>query len=381
MPQVPHIFLNALLLSSQAGYRSTGIHGYIYQVLRHLPLAGPDWQYTALVAGGEPPQHPRLGLHRLGPAYDSPPRRILWEQTAQRRLLGRVRPDLYHALAFVSPLGLKIPSLVTVYDLSFMRYPQVLSRGRRLYLQSLTRRSCQQAARVLTISESTAHDLMTFFGLPREKITLAIPGIDPRFRPLPAEEVAAFRQKEGLPERFLLHLGTLEPRKNLALLIRAYAALPQATRQQTPLLLAGGKGWDYADIFATIRRYGLEGQVRHLGYVDSESLPMWYNAALALVYPSLYEGWGLPVAEAMACGLATLVSEVSSLPEAAGQTGYLLPPDQEEAWTAALAHVLEDEAWRARSGQAGLARAGSFTWAATAEAIRGAYQRVLQDQG
>lgn len=371
------IGLNAHLLSAQAGYRSAGIHGYIYHTLNALPAVKPDWQYFVLVGDGHPPDHPQFQVVRSRFSTRHPLRRIFWEQFIQPWTLRQLKLDVYHALAFVAPTALNIPFVVTVYDLTFMRYPEALSRSRRFYLQLFTRQTCQRAACVIAISESTAQDIENLLEIPREKIIVAVPGVSQEFRPLDPDQVAAFRRDRGLAARFLLHVGTLEPRKNLSLLLRAYAALPNTLRKEVHLVLAGGKGWDYEGIFTTIQDYRLTDTVHFPGYVAQEELPLWYNAAEALVYPSLFEGWGLPVVEAMACGCPTLVSDISSLPEAAGGTGLRLPPHDISAWTDGLQLAITDQRWRDISRQAGMIRAKQFTWQATAEATIQAYRRAL----
>lgn len=367
-----HVAINAHLLSAQAGYRSAGIHGYIYNTLRHLPYVTPDWRYTVLVGDAKPPENPQVVINRSSFSTRHPLKRIFWEQLIQPFVLGKLNADLYHATAFVAPVSIKKPFVVTVYDLSFIHYPQALSASRRLYLRALTRLSCQRASQVIAISESTAHDVANLLEVDADKITVAMPGVNEDFHPIEKSAVEAFRQQQNLPRRFILHLGTLEPRKNLPMLIRAYAALPKSLREEVHLVLAGGKGWDYQAIFDTVETHHLTDSVHFVGYVDS--LPLWYNAADALVYPSIFEGWGLPVVEAMACGCPTLVSGVSSLPEAAGDTGMTLPPDDESAWTAALHRAITDSEWREKSGRAGVTRAKQFTWQATAAATAHAYQ-------
>lgn len=373
------IVLNAHLLSSEAGYRSAGIHGYIYHTLHQLPEVCPDWEFHVLVGDGNPPEN---GLHIHRTAFDTrhPLRRIAWEQALQPRKVQRLAPDLYHGLAFVAPPRLTCPAVVTVYDLSFIRYPSVLGRARRLYLQTFTRRSAQRAAHVIAISDSTARDLTELFDIPPDKITVARPGVGQEFQPLPTEQIAAFRKEKDLPNRFILHLGTLEPRKNLPMLLRAYAALPSDLRGAVKLVLAGGRGWDYQDVLETITELKLAQDVLLPGYLQSDDLALWYNAADLLVCPSLYEGWGLPVVEAMACGCPTLVSDVSSLPEAAGDSGLRLPPHDETAWRDGLRRALTDTKWRQASRLAGIARAKEFTWRKTAEATLQAYQTVLEAQ-
>src|SRR5260221_7978827 len=233
----PHIGLNAhLLAADKVGYRRAGIHSYFAHLLAHLPDADPEFCYTVLVGAGTPPEHPALRVRHSRWSTDGPTRRILWEQVAQPWQLGGL--DLVHELAFVAPLIMPRPFVVTVYDLTFLRYPDRLPLLRRLYLRLFTAISCRRARRVIAISQSTADDLVRLLGIPREKIDLAIPGVDPRFTTLPPAEVEAWRRHNGLPDRFLLYLGTLEPRKNLPLLLRAYAALPPADREAVPLILA-----------------------------------------------------------------------------------------------------------------------------------------------
>jgi glycosyltransferase involved in cell wall biosynthesis len=370
-----HIGLNAHLLSRHEGYRRAGIHGYIANTLRYLPEADPALRYIVFVGEGKPPEHSQFRVKRTALPTGRPSMRILWEQMVQPWQIADL--DLLHSMGFVSPLLSAVPSVVTVYDLSFIRFPTRLSSTRRYYLRSMTALSCRRARRVLAISESTAEDVHTLLGIPREKIDIAVPGVGEDFQPLPSEAVAAFRQRMGLPERFLLHLGTLEPRKNLPVLLDAYAHLPESLREEVPLVLVGGKGWGLNEVRATIVRLGLEHHVRLEGYAVDEDLALWYNAATALVYPSVYEGWGMPVVEAMASGTPVLVSDVSSLPEAAGEAGMKLPPSEVEAWTEGLRRAIEDRAWREHATRQGLAHAAAFTWKQTARDHAACYQRAL----
>ena len=327
------------------------------------------------VGEGTPPEDPAFTVRRAGLPTASPALRILWEQALQPWQLGGL--DLLHGMAFANPLLSSVPAVVTIYDLSFIHYPDRLSTSRRLYLQAFTRLSAQRARRVIAISTSTASDIERLLGIPRDRIDIALPGVSPVFKPLSPATVAAFRARLDLPERFLLHLGTLEPRKNLTMLLTAYAALPEALRCEVPLMLVGGKGWGLDEVRATIVRLGLEQSVRLEGYAPDEDLPLWYNAASALVFPSVYEGWGLPVVEAMACGTPVVVSDASSLPEAAGDAGLTLSPHRVQDWTAGLEQALTDAAWRAAARERGLAHAATFTWQATAAAHVRCYRQAL----
>lgn len=370
-----HIGLNAHLLSSQAGYRSAGIHGYIDNILQTVPAHAPsDWRFTAMVGGANHAAFDKVTMQRASLDTESAARRILWEQAIQPFTLGRY--DLYHAMAFVAPVLLHTPMVVTVYDLTFMRYPERLTTARRRYLQMFTALTCRRAKRILAISQSTADDLTNLLGIPANKIDVTPLGYDAqRFRPYTPDEIEAFRMRRGLPERFWLFVGTLEPRKNLVTLLRAYAQLP--TREQVPLILGGGKGWMVDEIFDTIADYGLGDKVTHVGFIPTADLPLWYNSAEVFVYPSVFEGFGLPVLEAMACGTPVITSNVSSLPEVAGDAGLTLSPHDVTAWADALSQAYNDPIWRDTAREQGLERAQQFTWARTAQLTVESYRRAI----
>lgn len=371
-----HVGLNAHLLSRQPGYRSAGIHSYIHHLLAHLPAAlPPDWRATALVGAGNPARYKGVQMRHSRLDTESPPRRILWEQLVQPFQLGGF--DLYHALAFVAPLLLTVPAVVTIYDLSFIHYPERLPASRRLYLQLLTKLTCQRARRVIAISHSTARDVETTFGIPASKIDVAPCGYDAEiFRPLPPEAVSAFKAAKGLPERFWLFIGTLEPRKNLPTLLKAYAQLPADER--LPLVIGGGKGWQYDEIFATVETLKLENNIQFTGFIPLEDLPLWYNSAEAFVYPSVYEGFGIPVLEAMACGTPVIVSDASSLPEVAGSAGLCVPPQDVDAWRAALDTAYRDAAWRNAARQQGFIEASRYSWVNTAAQTVLSYRQAIE---
>ncbi len=373
-----HIGLNAHLLSGKAGYRSAGIHGYIYHTLVNLPAVAPEnWHFTAMVGAANRLKLDGFDIRRSSFDTDSPLKRILWEQTVQPFQLKDY--DLYHGLAFVAPLLLTKPSLITVYDLSFLHYPQVLSASRRLYLRMFTALSCQRARRVIAISQSTARDLHESLGIPLDKIDVAAPGYDAAiYKRLPDAEIAAFRTRRNLPERFWLFLGTLEPRKNLPMLIEAYAALPPAER--LPLILAGGKGWDFEAIYQTIDRYDLKSWVQLPGYLPAEELPLWYNSAEVFLYPSVFEGFGIPVLEAMACGTPVIISDASSLPEVTGHAGLTLPPQAVDQWTKAISRAYADANWRKQASEQGLIEAKRYSWQLTAVQTIKSYQQALNTQ-
>ncbi len=372
------IALNAHLLSGEASYRSAGIHGYLYNTLAHLPDAAPDFDYTVFVGQGQLPNRTGLSVRRSRLPTAHPLVRIIWEQLVAPFVLAAVRPDLLHGMAFALPLAWRGPAVVTIFDLSFLRYPGRLSPGRRLYLRLVTRISARQAHRVIAISESGRAEIAALLSIPLARIDVARPGVGPDFSPYPSQVVADFRIRHGLPERFILYLGTLEPRKNLDTLLRAYARLPQ--RPAVKLVLAGAPGWDTAPLYGLVEALGLSDDVILPGYIPGNLLPMWYNAAELFVYPSVYEGFGIPLVEAMACGVPVVASDTTSLPEAVGPAGALVPPADVEAWTATLSRLLDDSTVRREMAIRGRQHAEQFTWMETARQTVAAYRRALSGE-
>ena len=291
---------------------------------------------------------------------------------------------MLHALAFVTPLLSPCPSVVTIYDLSFLLYPESFKRSKRFYLGLFTRLSARRARRIIAISESTKRDVVRLLGVPPEKVEVVYCGIDDAFRPLPPQswgergEVAAFRSKRGLPERFILFVGTIEPRKNVARLIEAFANLQTCKPAHLKLVIGGAKGWFYEDVFARVEELGLEGEVMFPGYIPVSELPLWYNAAELFVYPSLYEGFGLPPLEAMACGTPVVTANTSSLPEVVGDAGLTVDPLDVEGLAEAMRRVLDDEALRQEMRKRGLQRAKGFSWTKTAQETVQVYRRAME---
>ena len=371
------ICLNAALISGPVkDYRAAGISHYQRQSLRSLASAAPsDWQLEAWVSPEvSREEFPGILLHPAPWSLRRPLARILWEQF---RLPGEVRgADLFHALAYVAPAFLRCPQVLTIYDLSFYREPDLLPAARRHYLRHATRWSARRARRILTISSAVAADIVKYLKVPVEKIDIAYPGVDRnRFRPLPAEAVVAFRRRESLPERYWLYVGTLEPRKNLVTLLEAYAQLDRSLR--LPLILAGGAGWGSAEIQSRIERWQLGDSVFLPGFVSAADLPLWYNGADWFIFPSVHEGFGMPVLEAMACGVPTLTSEALALSELMANPEFCVTTRDPASWSATLKRAASDETWPQRAREHSLARAADFSWKHTAEQIIASYRAAL----
>jgi glycosyltransferase involved in cell wall biosynthesis len=373
------ISLNAQKLSFSQAYHSGGISRYIYELLRNLRRLESPHSFTAFApdSSDDPDlaSNKSFQLVRAGASADRAIQRILWEQLVLPwRLAGR--SDLHHGLAFALPAGWSGRSVVTIFDLSFLRFPKMFNRGNRAYLTLSTRLAAKRADRILTISEHCRREVIELLQVPAERVVTTYCAADRRFEPRPVEEVEAFRRQKGLPDRFILYLGTLEPRKNVTTLVRAYAQL-RRSRPNTPhLVLAGARGWLYEDVFQTIEQLGLGQQVHLPGFVPSDEQPLWYNAAAVFAYPSLYEGFGLPPLEAMACGTPVVVSNATSLPEVVGQAGLLVDPANEAALAAGRDAVLSNADLAASLRQAGLMQAARFSWDRLARETLAAYGAV-----
>ena len=372
----PVVAVNAHLLSGEASYRSAGIAVYIEHLLRYLPRVAPELRYRVLLGRGRLPAEVTLPVSRSRWPTHRPPLRIVWEQLVLPWVLRRQRADLLHAPAFVAPLLTSVPTVITVHDLSFLRYPHFFRRSRQRYLSTMTPWACRRAEAVITGSEFSRREIVAALDVPPQRLHVVPYGVAARFRPLPAAQVAAFRVRRGLPERFILYLGTLEPRKNLPRLIRAFARLRSAV-PEAHLVLAGGKGWFYQTIFAEVTRQGLQGRVHFPGFIPAEEQALWYNAATSFAYLSTYEGFGLPVLESLACGVPAVASNSTSLPEAAGGGALLVPPEDEEAITTALAQLWRDAELRASLRAQGLRHAARFSWERTASLTAEVYRKVL----
>lgn len=303
--------LSALLLSPQgATYRQAGIHSYIQGILSNLPANHAAVSYTALVAAGAAKFDVPVLRRNVSPATRRPLVRILWEQFVQPLVCNSERFDLLHAMAFVAPLLAALPTVVTIYDLTFQKLPQNFRAANRVYLNLFARLSCRRAARVIAISHSTKRDVVQAYGIEDKRVDVIYPGFRAGMQRAEPRAVAEFRERRGLPARFILYLGTIEPRKNLSVLVAAYKL---AQLRDVKLICAGGEGWMYSDVFRAVAELQLSRDVFFPGFVPEADLPLWYSAAEAFVYPSAYEGFGLPVLEALACGTPVITTTSSSL--------------------------------------------------------------------
>lgn len=354
--------------------QSAGIGRYERELLpRMRRLAGRD-QISIFFNNSRrvqlPPQHADLQRHRVASGNKA------WRlRVAADYLRGSDRDasfpgvDLFFAAEHLLPRFRRIRSVITIYDLSYLLLPESHTRMSRVYQQRLMPHFARHADRIIVTSEATRQDLLRCYGTPAEKIQVIPGGVDQRFSaPITAEERARVRARHDLPRRYLLYVGTLEPRKNIAGLLEAYASLlRRGLADEVAIVLAGRPGWRYKPILRRIDELGLGGRVRRLGFVADDDLPALYGEAEAFVFPSFYEGFGLPPLEALACGTPVLTSAVSSLPEVVGEAGLLVDPRDTGQLAAALEALLYDGELAARLRAAGPPQAAPFTWERTAE--------------
>lgn len=333
-----------------------GVGIYTSEILRAMAVDRPDAELTVFGPRGGS-THVPAASYRLLPATRFIGRHLQWPA-----MIRAFRPDAYFGPAGAMPLGrVGRPSVITVHDLAIYRNPKWFPGGQPLSTRVVVPRSVLRADVLIAVSENTAKDITEIFGLDRTRIQVVHHGVSPKFRPMGGEELAAARARLGLPERFIVFVATIEPRKNLETLLEAWAMM----RDRPDLVVVGSFGWSYEKIRERMQRLGP--RLHHLDSVDPGELPAIYNLARALAHPAWYEGFGLPPLEAMACGTPVVVSDGSSLPEVVGDAALVAPAGVPDAWREALERVLEDSNLAADLRRRGILRAAQFTWSRAAQ--------------
>jgi glycosyltransferase involved in cell wall biosynthesis len=290
----------------------------------------------------------------------------------------RRRPvDLLH-VQFTAPPFAPCPVVTTVHDLAFEHIPETFNRRSWMQMRLTVRRTVRRAAHVITPSEFSRRDVIETYGVAPERVTVTHEAAAPHFRPADATEIEKVRQTYGIRGDYILAVGSIQPRKNLARLFAAYSALRRArlSDKLPALVLVGKKAWLYGETLRAVEREGIGDRTVFTGYVSERDLPALYTGALCFVYPSYFEGFGLPVLEAMRCGAPVLAGDRTSLPEVVGDAGLLVDPFDTGALSSALARLIDDPALRADLRERGLARAHTFDWRATARATLRVYERA-----
>lgn len=359
----------------------------LYRALTGLATSDSFWLYPGETLGGLA----RRMLHRPKPSGPRPPQpggaprwKTRLTELAKAAYRGHFRTaarwggfDLYHEPNFI-PVRTHLPTVVTVHDLSVLLYPEWHPADRVAFHERHFRRGIATADHVVVVSEAVRREMIDVLGFPADRVTAIHNGIGDQFRPQQPEAVEAIRQKLGLPPRYFLAVGTIEPRKNIGTLLRAFCDLPTEIRAACPLVLAGGWGWKSdreRELFETEARH--RGAI-HLGYVDDMDLPGLYAGAVALLYPSFYEGFGLPPVEMLACGGGVIASTAAAVREVVGGHAVLLDPQDSDGWREAMRRAAADADYLDDSRRGGVAHTRGFTWDVAAKKTLGVYRRVLR---
>jgi glycosyltransferase involved in cell wall biosynthesis len=376
--------INAQLLSFEHGYRGAGISSYLWRLLQGLAQCATTTECTVFARRQAVPSATVWPAWMRLQATDWPTRRAMvrlaWEALALP--LAARGLDLVHAPVNVLPPHLPCPGVVTIHDLAFLRFPELVSSPRRRFLTRAVGQSAQRAAAIIAVSASTRQDVMTRWHIAPERVHVVYPAIDAALAPVSdAALLATFAARHDLARPYILFMGTLEPRKNLATLIEAFG-LARAHGLRHTLVLAGAQDWQggrhTASLRELIHRRHLDDVVFLPGYVADAERSLWYSGATVVVMPSWYEGFGFPAAEALACGVPVIAADAGSLPEVVGTLGRLCPPGDVAAWAGALGEAVADVAWRDRCGVAAAMYRSRLTETAMAQATLAIYRQVAQ---
>jgi glycosyltransferase involved in cell wall biosynthesis len=262
--------------------------------------------------------------------------------------------------------------------LAFKKFPQIFLKETVEHANEWVKFAVKQADRIITVSHNTRKDLLTLFDTDEDKIRVIYEGVSSDYHPIRDPDLLErLRRKYALPEKFILFVGTIEPRKNLVRLLEAFNKFKKNKSAAYRLVIAGGKGWLYDDVFETVEKLELQQDVIFTGYIPESELPLMYNLSDLFIYPSLYEGFGLPLLEAMACGIPVISSRVSSVPEVAGNAALLIDPYDSDELTEAMSCVLEDRQVKERMIENGLMQTKEFTWEKTALETMNVYEELV----
>lgn len=297
------------------------------------------------------------------------------------RIFFRSRQDITQCFNFTAPAGTYGKCVTVIHDMAYLACPQSVRLKTRYWLRASMKRTCRYARHIITVSEFSKQEIMRYLHVAPQRITVVPNAVDhTRYHPHYAkEQVHRAASKYGIRGKYLLYLGTIEPRKNLETLIGAYAMLCMEKEDAPQLVLAGGRGWKCGSIYRKAEQAQLGGRILFTGYVAQEDGPLLMCGAEAFVFPSAYEGFGMPPLEAMACATPVIVSNRAALPEVVGDAGILADPASEASFCLAMKNILEDEAYRERLRTLGLQRAGSFTWEKSAQKLAEVYKKLYEE--
>ncbi|MDD2677179.1 MAG: glycosyltransferase family 1 protein [Methylacidiphilaceae bacterium] len=352
----------------------TGIGRYCWELCTRLP-GQEELDRVHFYRDGTMPSDPAVFLRARLP-WVTRLRRHRWARKLQRSSLQRrMRDSLFHSPNFFLP-PMAEDGIITVHDLSVFRYPETHPPERVRQFERQFERTLRKASHILTDSDTMRQEIIAYTGFPTDRVTTTYMGVSDRYRPYAAEDIRSVLAAEGLePGQYALCVSTLEPRKRLHALLGAWKRLPEGLRRECPLVLIGARGWANEALMRDIAIARREGWLRLLGYVAEDALPFFYAGARLFLYPSIYEGFGLPPIEAMACGVPTIVSDTSCLPEVTRGASMLVSPDDGPAFAEKIEEALTATAWRTSAINQGRRVAQEYSWDACIDRTIDVYRR------
>lgn len=363
--------MRIVLDARTVGQEFSGVGNYVLELVRGFSRLNEDHEFLLGVWGDSPLAQldldQRFRFFPIPFSHENHPLGDLWEEFVLPRRARREQVDVLHGPAFLIPtVRHDVATVVTIHDLVAFSHAETIPWKYAAYMRRLIRRAAHAATRVITDSESVRRDIRKRFHIPADRLDCIPLGVPSRFRPAPTEDIRRVRERYAIPRDYLLFVGNLEPRKNLPGLVRAYRTIREQSDREVDLVVAGRIAWKSGPLLRELGAEDLRGNVHTTGFVDAGDLVALYSGAEAFMFPSFWEGFGLPVLEAMACGTPVIASDLASIPEVAGDAAQLISPDSPDAIAEAALRLLRDPAVHADYVQRGLARAREFPWERTA---------------
>jgi glycosyltransferase involved in cell wall biosynthesis len=375
-----------IAIDARMGHMHVGMGVYVGGLISHLGEIDKANEYFIIVNKGRNadfvPRQENFIKWVTSISYENHLTRDLWEQGYLPLKLHRHKIDIYHGPNYVLPIFTKAGTVLTAYDMISFATPEWYKPISRFRVQKLLKLSAKKANKTIAGSENSKRDIIKILRVPEEKIKVVYIGINDIYRPInDKHKLDSVKTRYDIADRFILHVGSLNPRKNIPRLIDAYSRLPAKIMEEYQLVIAGKRSWRADEIFAKAKQFGPEERIAFTGFVAEDDLPLLMNAADLLAFPSLYEGFGIPPLEAMACGTPVIASNTSSIPEIVGDAALLFDPYNVEEMAAAMYRALTDEQLRYELRYKGFERINHFSWEKAARETLALYGEAYRVKG
>lgn len=373
-----------IAIDARMGHSRVGIGVYVRGLLNNLSKIDKENNYYIIINENKResfvPEQDNFHKIYTNVRYSDYLRRDLWEQFYLPWKLYKNKVDIYHGPCHSLPIFAKIKMIITIHDMMSFKgeYFKPISSNR---VQNLIKISAKRAQKIITVSKKSKMDIIRILKIPEDKIKVIYNGVDSEYKQInDKSRLDSIKEKYGINRKFIQYIGSLKANKNIPRLIEAYSRLPESILRKYALVITGGKGWKSDEIFSKVKQLNLENNIIFTGFVDDSELPLLLNAATLLVFPSLYEGFGIPPLEAMACGVPVIASNTSSIPEVVGSAALLFDPYIVEEIFTSLHRTLTDKQLRNELIQKGFERVKFFSWKNTARQTLEIYEEVFKKQ-